>query len=131
MSNRNSRKQINIEVGQQIKKHREAAGLSREAFSEKIGISPRFCSSLENGFVGISLTTLRMVCEFFGVSADAILWADRSSAREAAEQIEIMLAGVTPDMLPLIVDNIRGQVKLIELAKREGARHSVQRQKGG
>ncbi len=40
MSNRDSRKQINVEVGQQIKKYREAAGLSREVFSEKIGISP-------------------------------------------------------------------------------------------
>lgn len=118
MSNKDSRKQINIDVGNQIRKYREAAGLSRELFSEKIGISPRFCSSLENGFVGISLTTLRAVCEFFGVSADNILWADRSSAAAAAGKIETMLAGVEPDMLPLIIDNIRGQVKLIELAKR-------------
>ena len=119
MSNRDSRKQINVEVGQQIKKYREAAGLSREVFSEKIGISPRFCSSLENGFVGISLTTLRTVCEFFGVSADAILWTDHPSAREAA------------GMLPLIVDNIRGQVKLIELAHREGTQPPDQGREDG
>lgn len=117
MSRSEERKQINIDVGSQIRKYREAAGLSREAFSEKIGISPRFCASLENGFVGISLTTLRTVCEFFGVSADNILWADRSCATAAAEQIETMLAGVEPAMLPLITDNIRGQVKLIALAQ--------------
>ena len=131
MSNRNSRKQINVEVGQQIKKYREAAGLSREVFSEKIGIAPRCCASLENGVVGISLTTLRSVCEFFGVSADAILWTDHPSAREAAGQIEIMLAGVSPGMLPLIVDNIRGQVKLIELAHREGTQPPDQGREDG
>lgn len=117
MGNRSTRKQINIDVGQQIKKYREAAGLSREVFAEKVGISPQFCSSLENGFVGISLTTLRTMCEFLGISADNILWPNRSSTATAAEQIATMLASAEPDMLPFIVDNIRGQVKLISLAQ--------------
>ncbi len=59
------------------------------------------------------------------------MWTDHPSAREAAGQIEIMLAGVSPGMLPLIVDNIRGQVKLIELAHREGTQPPDQGREDG
>ena len=68
------KKEINITVGQNIRFYREKAGLNREKFAELIGVSPRFLADCELGFVGISLTTLKKICEVLGVSADNILW---------------------------------------------------------
>ncbi len=66
------KKEINITVGQNIRFYREKAGLNREKLSELIGVSPRFLADCELGFVGISLTTLKKICEVLGVSADKV-----------------------------------------------------------
>lgn len=68
------KKPINVEVGRNIRFYREQAGYSREKFSELIGVSPRFISDVETGFVGISLTSLKRICELLGISSDRLIW---------------------------------------------------------
>lgn len=46
------------EIGSRIREQREYLGLSREAFAEKIGVTPKFCSDIELGLKGMSLPTL-------------------------------------------------------------------------
>ena len=47
-----SKKDINISIGGNIKKAREKAGLTQERLSELIGIGPKSLSAVERGTVG-------------------------------------------------------------------------------
>ena len=69
-----AKKEINIQIGEQIKAAREYAGLTQEQFAEHIDVSPQFVSDMERGVVGVSLTTLKRVCVVLGVSSDQILF---------------------------------------------------------
>ena len=67
------KKPINIETGQRIKQVREAAGLTQEAFAEILGLGVKHISAIECGAVGVSLNTIRKICQMLAVSSDAIL----------------------------------------------------------
>lgn len=67
------KKPINIETGQRIKQVREAAGLTQEAFAEMLGLGVKHISAIECGAVGVSLSTIRKICQMLAVSSDAIL----------------------------------------------------------
>ncbi len=75
------KKQINIEIGGQIKTARECAKLTQEQFAEKIDVSPQYVSDLERGVVGISLAKLKRSCTVLGVSSDQILFGDTNKDR--------------------------------------------------
>lgn len=68
------KKEINIQIGEQIKIARERARLTQEQFSERIEVSPQYVSDLERGMVGISVATLKRVCTALGISSDEILF---------------------------------------------------------
>lgn len=70
------KKEINVQVGHQIRKAREAAGLTQERFAELIGISPQNVSCVERGLAGVSLTVLRRMCEILRVFSDLLLMGD-------------------------------------------------------
>ncbi len=65
-----------ISIGNRIRARREALNLTRELFSEKIGITPKFCSDIETGVKGFSIKTLIKLSEELGVSTDYILFGD-------------------------------------------------------
>ena len=77
------KKQVNIEIGEQIKLAREQAKLTQEQFAEKIEVSPQYVSDLERGVVGISISTLKRACVALGVSSDQILFGRKSEDRAA------------------------------------------------
>ena len=68
------KKPINIEIGQRIKEHREAAGFTQEVFAEMIGLGVKHVSAMERGAVGVSLTTLKKICKALAISSDSILF---------------------------------------------------------
>lgn len=68
------KKDINIQIGEQIKAAREQARLTQELLAERIGVSPQYVSDLERGVVGISVATLKRLCVALGVSSDQILF---------------------------------------------------------
>lgn len=61
------------QVGKRIREKRDTLGISREAFSETIGISPNFLAQIENGKKGMSTSTLCKICVGLSASADYIL----------------------------------------------------------
>lgn len=67
------KKQINIIVGQNIKREREKAGYTQERFSELIGIGPKSLSAIERGTVGVSLSLLLRITKLLGITTDSIL----------------------------------------------------------
>lgn len=72
------KKQINILVGQNIKREREKAGYTQERFSELIGIGPKSLSAIERGTVGVSLSLLLRITGLLGISTDVILLPEQN-----------------------------------------------------
>ena len=68
------KKEINIQIGEQIKLSREDRGMTQEQLAEAIEVSPQYISDLERGVVGISIPTLRRLCTHLAVSSDKILF---------------------------------------------------------
>lgn len=71
------RKEINILVGNQIRIAREKAGLTQEQFGTLVSLGPKNVSDIERGLVGISISTLKRICETMSVSSDWILFGDQ------------------------------------------------------
>lgn len=72
-----ARKELNMQIGDRVKRAREKSGMTQEQFAELIGRTPQFVSDLERGVSGISIETLRTICEKLCISSDSILFADR------------------------------------------------------
>ena len=66
----------NLEIGNRIRIVLEDMRLSRDKFSEKIGISEIFLSQIERGEKSLSLNTLINICEITGCNADYILFGE-------------------------------------------------------
>ena len=77
------KKEINIQIGEQIKLSREDRGITQEQLAEAIEVSPQYISDLERGVVGISIPTLKRLCTHLGVSSDRILF-DRKTGQFSA-----------------------------------------------
>jgi len=75
------KKEINIQIGEQVRIAREKARLTQELLAEKIEVSPQYISDLERGVVGIALPTLKKLCCTLGVASDQILFGTQSQDR--------------------------------------------------
>lgn len=60
-------------MGERIRKAREDLGYTREQFSERANITPRFCYDIEAGKKGVSIDTFKSICEALNLSADHLL----------------------------------------------------------
>lgn len=99
------KKQINVEVGSNVKRKREQVGLTQEQLSEKIGIGVKSLSAIERGTVGVSLLTLRNICDALNVSSDALLFGDERS--NDVSDLSSRLARMTPAQLETAREMIR------------------------
>ena len=70
------KKQINVEIGERIKKSREQVKMTQEKLAEKVNVSPQYISDLERGVVGVSIPTLKSLCIVLGVSSDSLLFGN-------------------------------------------------------
>lgn len=75
-------KELSLEqVGKRLRRIRSQMELTREQFSEQVGISPQFLAEIENGKKGMSAETLFKICNRYDLSADYILLGKLSSAQ--------------------------------------------------
>lgn len=74
------KKEINIQIGQEIKIAREKAKMTQEEFAEAVDVSPQYVSNLERGIVGVSLSTLKRICIVLGISSDLILFGSQTNS---------------------------------------------------
>ena len=63
---------IDKDFGQTIKKFRVNAGLTQEQLSEKLGISLKYISRLENGYSGIKIQTLIRCMNILGIEPNIL-----------------------------------------------------------
>jgi len=109
------KKEINIQIGEQIRLAREQGKLTQEQFAERIGVSPQYISDLERGVVGISIPTLKRVCVTLGVSSDQILFGVLSEKRNTA--IEKRCANLSNEDFAILLDIVDAFSSAIENAR--------------
>lgn len=63
-----------VTIGGRIRSQREQFGYTREAFAEKLGITPKFCADIELGNKGMSIQTLCNISSILKLSTDYILF---------------------------------------------------------
>ena len=103
------KKEINVLIGEQIRLYRDKSGMSRERLAELMGVTPRFVADVELGFVGVSLTSLKKICEILGIPADRLPWKKEDSAVSFSER----LSHVDEQWIPLIENLLQKQLVLI------------------
>lgn len=75
------KKDINIQIGEQVRQAREHTKLTQEQLAEHLDVSPQYISDLERGVVGISIATLKKLCGILAVSSDQILFGSKTQDR--------------------------------------------------
>ena len=70
------KKPINIQIGAEIRAARERAGLTQEQFGELVSLGTKNVSDIERGIAGITVSTLKRICEKLSISSDSILFGD-------------------------------------------------------
>lgn len=105
------KKQINIEIGQYVKRNREAAGLTQEMFAELIGLGVKHVSAIECGAVGVSLSTLRRMSEALSVPADVLLFGtpDKTEQQDRSSEIQMLylrLSRLSPNKFRVVKEII-------------------------
>lgn len=108
------KKPINIEIGQRVKKYREASGITQEVFSELVDLGEKHISAIECGSVGLSLSSLKQICTVLSIPADALLFEASDEAGQEEREAEIQFLASRLSRLPpskyRIVKNILDQI---------------------
>lgn len=63
----------NVQMGNRIRRQREALGYSREQLAEKLDITAKFLGDIEYGNKGISIKNFTSLIQLLNVSADYLL----------------------------------------------------------
>ena len=77
--------QQNREVGNRIMILRLSRNMTREVLAEKADISVQFLSDIEKGRKGMTITTLRNICNALSVNTDFVVNGNKST--NTAEEI--------------------------------------------
>ncbi len=98
-------------IGERIRKQREYLGYTREAFAEKLDVTPKFCSDIELGLKGMSIDTLCKISQILMLSTDYILFGEKYSATSPTGN---MLRLCPAEKLPYLEDIIKAFLLSLE-----------------
>ena len=81
-----------------LKALRKKRGLSLRELSEKVGINHSALSLAENGKRGLNDQDINILCDFFQVSADALLGREDISAKSQLSGLQLALYEGTKEL---------------------------------
>ena len=110
-----SKKDLNVLVGANIKREREKAGFTQDQFSELLGIGSKSLSSIERGVVGVSLTTLLRICDILHISANVLLY--EQTQKNDVDGILLQLKLLNAEQFEIASDVITNLIKAFSLEK--------------
>ena len=93
-----------------IRKAREDAGYTREKFAELLDVSVSYMAEVERGRTGVSLKTLKAICNLLGLSADYLIFGEE---RDSDEAMLDKLHRLDDKFLPL-VDELLNQLLALQ-----------------
>ena len=94
------KKEINIQIGNKIKTARERAGLTQQEFGELVSLGTKNVSDIERGVAGITVSTLKRICEKLSISSDLILFGDNE--KNDVAYLSEKLKRLTPEQFKII-----------------------------
>lgn len=101
---------IRIILGQNIKKLRKLHGLTQEEFAEKIDVSLKTISLVENGKFFTSYENLGKICDVFKITPSVLFNTDfrylqnlSQTRTEAINNLNIILNNVDDDKLDAVI----------------------------
>lgn len=98
------KKELNVQIGQRIRRAREERGYTQEKLAELVGVSVQYTSDLERGKVGASVATIVRLCRALEVSSDFLLFGSSPVDANAVSQY---LAGLNDTQLAIAADALR------------------------
>lgn len=107
------KKELNVQIGTQIRLAREKMRITQEQLAEKLDCSPQFVSDVERGVVGISIPTLRNLCVALGISSDSILFSE--SSERGYDAIVDKCRSLSDEQFKLLLDIIGKYIEAIGL----------------
>lgn len=107
------KKEINIQIGEQIKKAREGAKITQEQFAEVIDVSPQYISDLERGVVGASLATIKRICTTLHISSDQLLFGTLPAERAVVISEKCM--SLSDGQFRILLEIVDKYIEAIEL----------------
>ena len=110
-----SRKDLNVLVGANIKREREKAGFTQDQFSELLGIGSKSLSSIERGVVGVSLPTLLRICDILHISANVLLY--EQTQKNDVDGIALQLKILSAEQFEVASDVMTNLFKAFSLGK--------------
>lgn len=117
VSKMREKKEINVEIGLQVRLAREEAKLTQEQLAEKIDVTPQYVSDLERGVVGIAISTLKKLCLALGVASDRILFG-RSDDRQT-DALEEKFQSLSKEQCILLATIINSFVEAVDIEKKK------------
>lgn len=96
-----AKKEINKQIGANIKIAREEAHYTQERLSEVVGITPNHLSAIERGASGASLELIERLCQLFGVSADYLFFG-KAETDSSTMELARKLGGVPQEYRPQV-----------------------------
>ena len=94
------KKEINIHIGNEIRKARERAGLTQEAFGELVSLGTKNVSDIERGVAGITVSSLKRICEKLSISRDLSIFGDKGA--NDVEYLADRLSRLPPDQFAAV-----------------------------
>ena len=88
------KKSINIEIGQNIRYYRDAAGLTQETLAEMMGRGVKHVSAMERGAVGVSISTLKQISESLSIPVDFLIFGQPEIIKKQEREAEIQLLAI-------------------------------------
>ncbi len=96
-------------LGAALKKFREGKHLNQEEFAGIIGCTGQYVSDVERGKYSLSLKKYITLCDYFGVSADELMFGkqEQYSEFDVRNRIIKLLDTMNVEQIELIEDQIR------------------------
>ena len=110
--------EINVILGENIKRERERAGYTQERFSEMIDMTTKNLSSVERGLAGVSLKILRRICDVLKVSADDLLFGQRE--KSDGEYLAQKLERLDARQMRIVLEVLSALLEAFALKKEDG-----------
>lgn len=107
------RKEINEQIGQQIRRARENARLTQEQLAELLDCTAQYVSMMENGRYGISVKMLRTLCTSLNISSDSILFPGRE--KNSLELMNYKCKDLSAEQFRLLLEIISRYIEAVTL----------------
>lgn len=108
LNEQNERKrQLKIQIGKRCQQARKARGYTQEQLAEQLNVSTQFISDAERGVTGMSIYTIRELCNILATTPDFILlYTDNDSCGKVCPSLTSHIQNLSPQENRGILEDI-------------------------